>query len=325
MTLARLPRLTDLHQAGAGEAASGALLPVAVEDLLGPAASGSRSSTHARSDRRPARAGDRCGRLHRRRACPPDRRICADPSGAARSLRIPALSDRPRGRSDRAGTVASRAAGRCARSRAPRRRLRRGKARAGIPCRGPEARAAGGNQPDRGHAHQCRGHPPGGGSLPWRGRGADAADLHRQGGLAHQRDGRSQARGRADLPGAGPRQRCRGQGLPFRCRALRQCAGLDRLGGAAVPAAAGSRRAAHRHRSRDDPLFHDHPRSGGAGAAGGRLGTPPAPARRRADAGYGRAGAHRRSRPPDDPPRRQTAGYRYQDRLHRPAAGREDP
>ncbi|HEY2891632.1 MAG TPA: nucleoside-diphosphate sugar epimerase/dehydratase [Dongiaceae bacterium] len=34
MTLARLPRLTDLHQAG-GEAAAGTLLPVAVEDLLG--------------------------------------------------------------------------------------------------------------------------------------------------------------------------------------------------------------------------------------------------------------------------------------------------
>jgi O-antigen biosynthesis protein WbqV len=36
MTLARLPRLTELHQAGATEAAGhGALLPVAVEDLLG--------------------------------------------------------------------------------------------------------------------------------------------------------------------------------------------------------------------------------------------------------------------------------------------------
>jgi len=34
MTLARLPQLTDLHQAG-GETAAGALLPVAVEDLLG--------------------------------------------------------------------------------------------------------------------------------------------------------------------------------------------------------------------------------------------------------------------------------------------------
>ena len=36
MTLARLPRLTELHQAGTTEAAGhGALLPVAVEDLLG--------------------------------------------------------------------------------------------------------------------------------------------------------------------------------------------------------------------------------------------------------------------------------------------------
>ena len=35
MTLARLPRLTDLHHAETGERGAGALLPIAVEDLLG--------------------------------------------------------------------------------------------------------------------------------------------------------------------------------------------------------------------------------------------------------------------------------------------------
>ena len=70
--------------------------------------------------------------------------------------------------------------------------------------------------------------------------------------------------------------------LPLRRGALRQCAGLDRFGGAAVPAAAGRRRAAYRHRSRHDPLFHDHARSGRAGPAGSSPGAPPAAAGRRA-------------------------------------------
>ncbi len=61
---------------------------------------------------------------------------------------------------------------------------------------------------------------------------------------AHQHHGRHQARRRAHLPGARPPERRRGQRLPLPHRALRQCAGLDRLRRAAVPGAA--RRAAGR-------------------------------------------------------------------------------
>ena len=50
--------------------------------------------------------------------------------------------------------------------------------------------------------------------------------------------------------------------------ALRQCAGLDRIGRAAVPAPARRRRAADRHRPRGHPLFHDRARGGRAGLAG---------------------------------------------------------
>ena len=74
--------------------------------------------------------------------------------------------------------------------------------------------------------------PPGGGGLSGGQCFADAADLHRQGRLTHQRDGRQQTCRRADLPGAGSRQRFGRQGLPFRGGALRQCAGLT---GSVVP------------------------------------------------------------------------------------------
>ena len=44
-------------------------------------------------------------------------------------------------------------------------------------------------------------------------------------------------------------------------RALRQCAGVERLGGAEVQGADRSRRAGHRHASGHGALLHDHPRS----------------------------------------------------------------
>ena len=118
-------------------------------------------------------------------------------------------------------------------------------------------------------------------------------------------------------------QRRRRQRLPLPRRALRQCAGLGRLGRAAVPGAARPRRAADRDRSGDDALFHDHARGGRAGAPGRRSGPAPAPAGRRLHARHGRARAHRRPCPADDPSRRQAARGRRQDRLHRQASGGE--
>ena len=50
--------------------------------------------------------------------------------------------------------------------------------------------------------------------------------------------------------------------------AVRQCAGLDRIGRAAVHASARRRRTADRHPSRGQPLFHDGARGGRAGARG---------------------------------------------------------
>ena len=50
--------------------------------------------------------------------------------------------------------------------------------------------------------------------------------------------------------------------------ALRQCAGLDRIGRAAVPAPARRRRTADRHRPRGHPFFHDGARGGRTGIAG---------------------------------------------------------
>ena len=79
--------------------------------------------------------------------------------------------------------------------------------------------------------------------------------------------------------------------------ALRQCARLERLGGAEIQGADRGGRAGHRHASRHGALFHDHPRSlrsrghGGEPRARGR-------ARRRVGlrAQHGPAGEDRRAR-----------------------------
>ncbi len=55
---------------------------------------------------------------------------------------------------------------------------------------------------------------------------------------------------------------------PFHDRALRQCAGQSRIGGAVFPPAHCGRSTAARDASRDDPLLHDHPRGRPAGDRG---------------------------------------------------------
>ncbi len=84
-------------------------------------------------------------------------------------------------------------------------------------------------------------------------------------------------------------------------RALRQCAGLGRLGRAAVPAPDRPGRTDHPDRRGGRALLHDHPRGRATGAARRRplcrLVRAPG---RRPDPGDGRAGQDHRPGPPDD-------------------------
>ncbi len=100
--------------------------------------------------------------------------------------------------------------------------------------------------------------------------------------------------------------------------ALRQRAGLQRLGGAAVHRADRARRAGDRDTPGDRALLHDHSRGGATGAAGRADGTLGRDLR----AGHGRAGADRRTGAHADPAvRAHRAGH--SDHLHRPAARRK--
>ena len=107
------------------------------------------------------------------------------------------------------------------------------------------------DEPPRRPAHQRRRHPPRRRCRPRHRRACDGADLDRQGGEPHQRDGRVEAHGRDVLPGArhprpsgwGPRRGRPGRERPgdaLRHRALRQRARQHRIGRAACSSASWS-------------------------------------------------------------------------------------
>ena len=157
----------------------------------------------------------------------------------------------------------------------------------------------------------------GGGRARDRGRNLRAG-IDRQGGQSHQCHGRDQALRGDGAAGAAP---ARHQDAILH-GALRQRAGLIRLGRAAVQRADQGRRPGDGDASGGDPLFHDHSRGGAAGHPGrihGRW-------RRGVRARHGQARAHLRSGEAHDPPdgpdgaRRAASGRRHRDRLHGPAA-----
>ena len=214
-------------------------MPVAVEDLLGRPRQVLDSRADARADRGQARAGHRRRRLHRQRAGPPDRRTSRRPGWSCWIT--------PNSCSTRS----------TARSRALHPQLARRAVLGDIRDRDRLESVFAEERPELvfhaaalKHVPLAEANPPeavatnvlGTRKLAEAclasGRRPDGADLHRQGGGSDQRHGRDQARGRADLPGARPAQCRRRQRLPLHRRALRQCAGLGRLGRAAVPGAA---------------------------------------------------------------------------------------
>ena len=245
-----LPGLFDLVD---GKAGMSDIREVDVADLLGrdpvppdrpcsPATSPARScwspAPAARSAASCAARSRRCGR----RAAPP------------RSFRIRALHDRAR---------AARELARASRSSPPRLGARRAliRAHAAAPHGGQTIyhAAAYKHVPlveanlRRGRAQQRLRHA---GRRPRRAErgGRDLRpDLDRQGGAPDQRDGRQQARRRADPPGAAA-QRHADLVLDG---PLRQRAGLVRLGGSAVPAPDRGGRAGDHHPSGRHALLHD--------------------------------------------------------------------
>ena len=150
-----------------------------------------------------------------------------------------------------------------ARPRAHLRRVRRVQARHRVPRGGAQARAAArtrlgrGGQDQRVRLGQRRGR---------RGRGRrdrDGDDLDRQGDRAGVGARRDQALRRDVLPGARRRfraPRASAAGDAADRGAVRQRAGVERLGGAEVQAADRGRRSGDRHASRHGALLHDHPR-----------------------------------------------------------------
>ncbi|MDZ7641609.1 MAG: polysaccharide biosynthesis protein [Desulfurivibrio sp.] len=84
------------------------------------------------------------------------------------------------------------------------------------------------------------------------GGGALCVDLHRQGGTAHQCDGRQQTPSRVDSAGVGGTF----HGYRLFHGAFWQCAGVVRFGGAAFPAPDRGRRPGYRYPSGDHPLFY---------------------------------------------------------------------
>ena len=113
------------------------------------------------------------------------------------------------------------------------------------------------------------------------------ADFDRQGGAPDQRDGRQQASGRTGTAGAGADE-------PHDALlhgALRQRAGIVRVGGAAVSQADRRWRADYADPPGDHALFHDHSR----GRATGDPGRLDGRRRRGVCAGHGAAGQDHRS------------------------------
>ncbi len=114
-----------------------------------------------------------------------------------------------------------------------------------------------------------------------------------------------------------------------RCRhaadrgALRQRAGVERIGGAEIQGADRGRRSGDGDASRHGALLHDHPRSLRSRRDGGE---PCARARalgcRGLCAQHGPAGEDRRSCRAHDPPVRARARPRHRDHVHRHPAGR---
>ncbi len=132
-------------------------------------------------------------------------------------------------------------------------------------------------------------------------------------------------------------RRERRQRRPMRliCGAVRQRAGVERLGGAEVQGADRGRRAGHRHASRHGALLHDHPRGLRSRRHGGEPRARPERSRRLGlCAQHGPAGEDRRSRRADDPAVRAGArprhrivftGIRPGERLHEILFAREEP
>ena len=157
-------------------------------------------------------------------------------------------------------------------------------------------------------------------------RQGDGDDLDRQGDRAGLDAGADQAFRRDVLPGA----RSRSGGAARRQAAdaadlgtVRQCAGIERIGGAEVQGADRGGRSGHGHASRHGPLFHDHPRSLRPRADRGHACADAGAARRLGlCAEHGPAGQDRRPRRADDLVVRPAAGLRYRYRLQRHAAGR---
>ena len=137
-------------------------------------------------------------------------------------------------------------------------------ARYRVPCRRPQARADPRARLERGRQdqhlrfRQRRRRRAGGG------RRRDGDDLDRQGDRAGLDAGPDQALCRNVLPGARPRpddaigrQAAHAADLG----AVRQRAGLERIGGAEIQGADRGRRPGHGDASGHGPLLHDHPRS----------------------------------------------------------------
>ena len=217
-------------------------------------AGGDRS--RGRLPQRPRGAGDRRGRLDRLGAVPPDRAREAQAPGAGGPRREQPLRDPPPAGGGaplrRAHGGARRLQGRHAHARA----VRRGAALGGVPRGGLQARPADGGEPGGGRAQQRGGHPHRGGGGGRGGRGALPAGVHRQGRDARHRDGRVQGArgvGRGGRAEPLPRHAVRGG-------AVRQRAGLLRLGGADLPPPDRRRRPGHGHRRGHVALLHDDPR-----------------------------------------------------------------
>ena len=229
------------------------LAPVAVEDLL---LRPSVKIDYRRLETFVSRQGDR---RHRRRRLDrlgnlrTDGRLRRRPSAGDREFRARAACG---GGTAQSRTIQHRDLGphrRYSRPRAHHGSDRAIQARHGVPRRRAQARAAARNGLGRGHQDQRvrldqRRRRGGGGRR--RGHGDD---LHRQGDRAGLRAGRHQAAGGNVLRGA--RQRI---GAPrggqrrhaYDLGALRQRAGVERLGGAEIQGADRSRRPGHRHASR---------------------------------------------------------------------------
>ena len=274
-----------------------------------PRAGPARPGRHAGARAQPPGHRDGRRRHDRLRARPPGRG--ARPGGArlAGQRRIRSVANRPRARGAAPHPAAADAAGRHPRRAAHPRRVRRRAPRPRVPRGRLEARADGRGEPGRGPADQRLRHAPRGRRRPRVRRPRHGAHQHRQGREPQQRDGRQQAPGRDVHPGP-RRRRTANRRHALRHRPLRQRPRQHRLRRAPFPPTARPRRPAHRHAPGHAALLHDRPRGRGPGAAGERRGRGGTARGRHLRARHGRPRPHRRSRAPDDPPRRASGGRR---------------